>query len=446
MTTSPHVCLVGQIMVDVTLPAHGHPFKLRAGGIMHAARALWALDCAYSLAYCSPDYLEAEIAEHAQNYGANTVRRFGVVAGCPNVMLIAEPKEAGPQGYEFLLRERQQCSISIDDLQGAIGDSISTDILIFPGGFDLGATLPVIGKSKASIHVDANFEPSDSDGFALLGRPFETLILSTSSQSFLDKYKGDYRNLCDDLLGRYGTSVLLKENRGGSRFFSRDGKCTQTPAQRRKVQHSVGVGDCFDAVFVTLRHKYQEATALAYASCIAAEYACTTFPVDFKDAAQSWLRVPEGEILELVGTCLPWEKRSAINVYIAAPDFDHVDRRPIDTVAECLKYHNFVPRLPVREHGQMGTGATIERRQTLCEADLRLLDECQLVLAVLIYDDPGTLIEIGIAVERQIPVVVFDPYNRADNLMLTQLPFLVSSDLDEVISGLFECAARIAGK
>ncbi len=91
----------------------------------------------------------------------------------------------------------------------------------------------------------------------------------------------------------------------------------------------------------------------------------------------------------------------------------------------------------------MGLNATEERRQTLCEADLHLLAECQILVAVMLYDDPGTLIEIGIAAERGIPVIVYDPNARAENLMLTQLPYRVSSDLDDVISAVFERASRI---
>jgi nucleoside 2-deoxyribosyltransferase len=65
------------------------------------------------------------------------------------------------------------------------------------------------------------------------------------------------------------------------------------------------------------------------------------------------------------------------------------------------------------------------------------------MIAVLIFNDPGTLIEIGIAVERGIPVIVYDPYGLADNLMLTQLPKLVSNDLDAVISATFEQASKL---
>ena len=441
MTTPANVCLVGQVFVDVTLPVHGQPIKLRAGGIVHAARALWAIECPYTLAYCGPDYLDAAIQEHVVNYEATSASRFGLVTGCPNVMLIAEPTEAGPQGYEYLLRERQRCELTLSQLTTAA--KTASDIMMFPGGFDLQSSLPTLGATAAAIHVDANFEPYSADVFGALGRQFQTVILSTSSTTFLNQYHGDHKELSAAMLGNYGRQVLLKENRGGSRLFEIDCETIVTPAQPRKVLHSVGVGDCFDAVFVALRHKVCSRAAMAYASCIAAEYASTTYPETFRDAAQSWLNVPEDEIVEIGGTILHWEDRPSVQVYIAAPDFAHVDRRPIDRVANALRYHNFTPRLPVRENGQMGEYADVARRQSLCEADLRILGECQLVLAILLYDDPGTLIEIGIAAERGIPIIVFDPFERADNLMLTQLPQLVSADLDEVITAVFEHAARL---
>lgn len=445
MTASPHVCLVGQMLIDVTLPSHGNPVQLRAGGIMHAARALWAIDSAFTLCYCAPDYLTSEIDEHVKSYKATRGVRFGVVTGCPNVILIGEAKEAGAQGYEYLLRDRQQSTIDASALDATLTDATLTDCLVIPGGFDLQTVLPTLGKSKLNIYADANFDPQDATTFGLLGRDFESLIYSTSSARFLQLYDGRFDSLREQLVGKYAKSVMLKENRGGTRFAT-NGDVIQVPAQARKVQHSVGVGDCFDAVFIALRHRFPDAAALGYASCIAAEYASTTDPDVFRELAQGWLRVPADEIAVMSGMVVPWDVRKKIQIYIAAPDFDHIDRGPIDTVAAALEYHNFKSRLPVREHGMMGENASEERRQTLCDADLRLLDECQLLVAVMLYDDPGTLIEIGIAVERGIPVIVYDPYRRADNLMLTQLPFKVSADLDEVITAVFDRASWVLSR
>ena len=66
-----------------------------------------------------------------------------------------------------------------------------------------------------------------------------------------------------------------------------------------------------------------------------------------------------------------------------------------------------------------------------------------MMLAVLLYNDPGTLIEIGVAVERGMPVLVYDPYSIAENCMLTEIPNVVSASADQIISELFKYASKI---
>ena len=151
---------------------------------MHAARALWALGCRYSFGYCGPDYLTEQVADHARNYAASRFSRFGVVTGCPNVMLVSSPKEAGPQGYELLLRDNHECTVDPDALRRLLREETYSDIIVFPGGFDLDACLPIIGERGAKVYVDANFEPDSSDVFQKLGRSCECIILSTSSDAF----------------------------------------------------------------------------------------------------------------------------------------------------------------------------------------------------------------------------------------------------------------------
>ena len=112
---------------------------------------------------------------------------------------------------------------------------------------------------------------------------------------------------------------------------------------------------------------------LAYASCLAAEYASTTYPELFGECCERLMDVPANGIEQLSGSLISWEERRQVQVYVAGPDFDHIDRIPIDAVARCLEYHNFVPKLPVREHGQMGLDATTKRKQELCEADLSVI-------------------------------------------------------------------------
>lgn len=437
--------MVGQVYVDVMYTEAAGPPKVRLGGIVHAARALWAMDCPYVLAHVAPAYLDEHIADYATSHGAARVTKLGDVTGSPNVMLVGEPTESGAQGYEDLLRDAREPHLNAEVLSRTMTEEHVTDVMVFPGGFDLQAALEAFRPTSADVYIDINYAPDDLKELTALGREFASVIASTSSKTFLETCHGVPGELRDAILDRYSSSLLLKENRGGSRLFlaSRRDDPIRTPAHTRPVQHSVGVGDCFNVVYAACRHRMGDEEALAYASFVAAEYASTTFPDDFKAATQASLKIPPEEIVRLEGVSLPWESRPDVNVYVAGPDFDYVDTEAIDRAEKALRYHNFTPRLPVRENGQVGEATDPGRKREVCEADLRLLRGCQMLLAVQLFDDPGTLIEIGIAAERGIPVLVYDPHNRARNLILTQVPSLISDSLDEVVAGVFEHAARL---
>jgi nucleoside 2-deoxyribosyltransferase len=442
---TPSICVVGQILVDVFLPSTSNTeYRVRLGGICHAARALWALGCRYGIAHASPQYLHAQVHDYLSGLASTKTTPIGCIVGCPNVMLIGEPKEIGDQAYEHLLRDEQVFDMDVV----AFGEFLRgnwDDVLLFPSENDFANTLDVFASSgcQAAVHADMNFIPAaDWRMFQSLPSKMETMILSTSSNGFLHELGGSSRAYKERVIPNIARRALLKENRGGSRLFSQT-DMIQTPAQSRNVVHSVGVGDCFDAVYLALRREVGDQPALAYAACVASEYAVTHDLLQFRRAAQSWLQISPSEISELAGVSLSWEERSQFNVYIAGPDFNYVDTHAIDALEESLRYHNFTPRRPVKEHGQMGEHATTKRRQQLCDADLSMLHECSMLVAVYIQDDPGTMIEIGLAIERRMPVIVYDPATRAQNLMLTQLPYLVSNDLDAVVSAVFAIAQQL---
>jgi len=173
------------------------------------------------------------------------------------------------------------------------------------------------------------------------------------------------------------------------------------------------------------------------------EYASTTFPVNFKNSVEQLLKTDIDDLVNLQGVILNWEKRKAINIYIAAPDFDFVNTRLIDKLEESLIYHNFSPRRPVKENGQMKEDDSIEQKREFYIKDHGILKDCKIVIAALLYNDPGTLVEIGIASERKIPVLLYDPYNIAKNCMLTNSCKIVTNNMDEIISEVFTISSEL---
>lgn len=431
-------------MVDVSIPKTMIEPKLRFGGIMHAARALWSIDSTFGIAYFAPDYLDEQIGTYAKSFNSFLTRKIGSIKGAPNILLIREPKETGSQGYESLLRYESSSLTYEKELIEVLNSEKWDNILVFPGGFDLNLCWKHICNCEAKLYIDVNFEPQDWSFFKAFDKKIETIILSTSSDYFLKEMKGETSKLLESSKNTSCNSLLFKENRGGSRFFYGESlsRQIQIPAQLSSISHSVGVGDCYNAIFASMRHQMSDQEALSFASCVSAEYASTTCPDEFQRNVSSWRKIPIKDIIQLKGVSIAWEKRPDFQIYIAGPDFNFVNTKPIDRIVESLKYHNFTPRLPVRENGQMGEKASHSLKKSLCCKDIELLTKCSMLIAVMLYHDPGTLIEIGIAIEKGIPVVVYEPFEHSDNLMLTELPKLVTSDIDEVIMSVFTEASN----
>ena len=322
--------LVGEVVVDVMPAADaGRTRRLRLGGIIHAARAAWALNIPYELFFISPSYLERSAADYALKHGASTTFCIGTIDGSPSVMLIGEPTEAGDQQYELLLRDEYHSTIKVDT---SIPPSPTSDALFILGQYAAADAVRLLEVDPPHLHLDlGNF---NGDVTTAAPQGCSTVFASTSSPMFLTDCQGDAGALRARLM-RDSKSVVFKENRGGVRYWSSD-QMLATGAHVRSVVHSVGVGVCFDVVFTHLRTISGEQAALAYASLIAAEYASTTFVDDFRMAVQRCLQLSPDEATQLPGISLPWESRRAINVYIAGPDFDYMDREAIERTTSVI--------------------------------------------------------------------------------------------------------------
>lgn len=437
MSSRPTICLVGDVLIDVTLRTTSSDTKLRFGGIIHCARALWALNIPYDVGYFAPDYLDDQIVDYLRHHNCTNIIKLGTTIGTPNVILIEEAKEIGDQGYELLLRDTSRIIYDTDKILQIASNNYS-DYLIIAGNYDLGL---VVNKLPARKHIDVANNVWLLDDLKQLNK-LQTVFISTSSKIFKNSFNESFMDFINQFES-IAETVVLKENRGGSRVYNfSDERFYEVPAQPRTIVHSVGVGDVFDAVYVThLSLGIKEKGILS--SWIAAEYAVTTFPDDFKTGVSRVMKSNIHELLPMPGVSLPWEQRKMINIYIAAPDFTHVNTERIEAMDAALRYHNFTPRRPIKENGQMEENASKFKKQELVAKDMQMLDECSLLVGILLYNDPGTLIEIGYAKAIGMPTLVYDPYNLASNCMLTELPDLLSSDMDEILTEVFIRSANL---
>jgi nucleoside 2-deoxyribosyltransferase len=435
--------VIGEVYTDVHLYAKSNGKSvLRLGGIFHSARSFDAFSQEYSLAVIAPSYLKESINKFSSELSVSHCFQIGVINNCPNVMLIADSLEAGDQGYNDILREQSVSSINVDELIIAIKKFKPTDVIVYPGKFLLSPILETISKFKCRLHIDFQYGEVELSTISSLGITLDTFILSTSAKYFKEECNNESLQLVEQIESKYSKSILLKENRGGSRLFLHQEKTWVTaPSFPVDTVHSVGVGDCYNSVFLKTRYQQDNIRfALKQAAYSASLYASTWIHDEFKELI-NFLPNKE-ELLSLSGIELPWEVRKEKHLYIAAPDFPDVDTTWIDNLCNVLVYHNFSPRRPVKENGLI-RGNEPELQQLLAyEKDIKLLNDCSMLIAVLLNDDPGTYVEIGWMAKSGKPTVLFDPFKRSYNLFLRKTVTQVCYTLGEVIDAVYQLISK----
>lgn len=432
------VLIVGEIIVDFTLPQHGTECKLRLGGIVHAARGLWAAELEYSVAAFCPQYLADEARRYLAAHGCKEFIWLGNIVGSPNVIVIGDPMEVSHQGYEDLLRDSKEIKLCepLPNLGGY------KKVIVFPGKFDIGCLAEQF-QSDAKLTFDVAYDIEELSSLQAFRGRTQAIIISTSSPLFSALGKEDVGNLVSEVKKLSPDVFLLKENRGGSRLFNLlDDTAEEIPASLGKTVNSVGVGDVYSAVMLGFSTKgWSEA---AWRGCQAATiYSQTTYPDDFKRDLKRAFKLSLETLRALGGTVLPWHDRPRFSIYLAGPDFSYTRKPEFDRASDSLKYHNFNVRRPVQENGELKRPASQADLYRAYHMDYRLLAECDAVFAVPLDRDPGTLVEIGMAIALGKPVITFDPRNENNNTMVVAGSSLYSADLDECLSGTFNVIARL---
>jgi nucleoside 2-deoxyribosyltransferase len=441
MTKADVVLIVGEIVVDFTLPQHGSACKLRLGGIVHAARGLWAATRKYSVAAFCPQYLVEEASRYLSAHGCEDFTWLGDIVGAPNVVVIGDPTEVSHQGYEDLMRDYKQVRLreplpSLEKYQKAV---------VFPGKFDISLLLERFSPN-AKLTFDIAYDVSNLASISAFQGRTQAIIISTSSPLFMALGKDNVGDLIAEVNTIAPDVLLLKENRGGSRLFNLlDGSVEEIPASLGKTINSVGVGDVYSAVMVSFSEMgWVEA---AWRGCQAATvYSQTTYPDDLKRDVQRGFDLSVESLRKLGGTILPWHDRQNFSIYLAGPDFSYVEKHEFDRAADSLTYHNFKVRRPIQENRELARPASQTDLRRTYHMDYELLVACDAVFAVPLGRDPGTLVEIGLAIALDKPVITFDPRKENNNTMVVIGSSVYSSDLDECLNGTFDALAKLRGK
>ncbi len=440
METKKRILIIGEVYID----HHMDKQLERLGGIFHSARMLSALKKEFALAAILPAYLSSDYEQFSKKLNATTAIQIGETKRSPNIMNIFDSKEAGPKHHENILQNQAEVELDLEGLDEQINTFMPTDILLYPGNYDCKSILSVVLKYGDSLKVHIDLEDSATlDELLAFDRKIETIFLSTSSPLFREE-GGTLGNLIDSSVAKVASFILLKENRGGSTLINTGTrKLTEVPAFLTLNEHSIGIGDCYNAAYISLQDTYVVEESMKIASFYSSEYAAT---YDYEVFKRSIECTPATEIIKLAGIRLPWDTRKTKHIYIAGPDFPIMDRTYFEKVDIALNYHNFSPHRPIIENGVYTGEEDYHIQQNIYNEDVRLMEISELMVVVLLNDDPGTLVEIGWMNKKGKPIILFDPFHIVHNLFLKKSVTCIVHSLDEVIYHVFRLLGSTALK
>lgn len=437
------ILIIGEIYVDHHLDIRENGFCVsRLGGIFHAARSCDALNMEYALAYYAPTYLEKDIEKFGMDIlNASNTYCLGNVDKAPNVMLIGQSDESGNQLYENILCKQAEYFCKLKLFQ-VLDDFEPTDVMFFPGRYGNSKLLSELSDYEGRIHIDMNYDCDDIVDLDEIN--IQTVFLSTSSISFEKYFKEDnYNDLIEFFRKKNVSQLLVKENKGGSWLYNYKEKASyEAPAYVGKTIHSVGVGDVYDIAYISEAVEKDFARNMAFASWISALYAQTLQQEEFKKNTKL-ISININDFVEMDGIRVPWNERVKYPIYMAAPDFDYINTEKLDALENSLLYHNFLPRRPIKENGQVDKDMEVGEESAIFAKDMELLSKCKLMIATLLYNDQGTLVEIGYYQAKGRPIILYDPYLKLNNMFLKKSCTCYCNTRSQVIEAVFTEVSRM---
>lgn len=297
--------------------------------------------------------------------------------------------------------------------------AVSGDVVLRYGMLD--------GEAVVDAKV-AIYDPQSSFGTQLFqanGSKADRLAI------ILNRYEGaamvgsrDPDVIVERLLKDHGAEVVvLKMGSHGALVATAKGS-EKVPVYRTDYVWKIGSGDVYSATFAALWgiHNLDPAEAADLASRATAAY-CN----------ERALSIPSVESLEARQFAPVTPKQG--KVYLAGPFFDLGQRWLVEEALIALRDLGVDVFSPVHE---VGPGPA----ELVAPADIKGLEDSDVVLALMNGLDPGTIFEIGYAVKKGIPVVAF-----AENIKEEDLKMVAGTGcevVDDFTSAIYKAVWAIA--
>jgi nucleoside 2-deoxyribosyltransferase len=222
--------------------------------------------------------------------------------------------------------------------------------------------------------------------------------------------------------------LVLKMGPKGAMVYDEHGQEHLIPVYKTSFVWKIGTGDVFDAIF---GYYWMEADLPPHEAAEKASFMTALYSNTMNYGFQ--VTTAHDYIKPLNITDYPKGK-----VYLAGPFFHYGERWLIDQLYDCLRGLGMRVFSPWHHVGE----GTVE--MGVAQKDIEGLEECDIVFAVIDGLDPGTLFEVGYAIKRNIPVIVYVENEKIGDLtMLNGTGCIVEKDMT---TALYKCLWMLAEK
>jgi nucleoside 2-deoxyribosyltransferase len=188
--------------------------------------------------------------------------------------------------------------------------------------------------------------------------------------------------------------LILKDGPFGAHLFTKDSEYFYIESYKTDKVFKIGSGDVFVAVFAYLwaKDKFTPYESAIKAS-LATAYYCNSkiLPIDKELILNDNLKFKKIKIDK---------EQFNKTIYLAGPFFNMADRWLIEEAKMQLEKFGAKVFSPLHDVGYGKSNLVVKE-------DLSGIDNADILYAVLNHYDPGTIFEIGYAIAKKIPVVIF---------------------------------------
>jgi hypothetical protein len=274
-----------------------------------------------------------------------------------------------------------------------VADDVVLRFGMLEGTAKVSAGRAVYDPQSAFTPVPFHENGSTADELALILNRFEGCRLTGQS---------DPKNMIEDLIDHQGAAVVVLKLGGHGALFACGSNRFHVPAYMSETVWKIGSGDVFSAAFTQFWaiERLSPDKAADLASRAVSRYAETRTLQRL--SADELAAIPAKQVVPGRG-----------KVYIAAPFFNLAELWMVQEIRARLLDMNVEVFSPLHD---VGRGPA----EVVAAEDLKGLDECSAVLAVLNGGDAGTIFEVGYAVAKGIPVVALAQNVRPEDLKMPE--------------------------